>query len=238
VDDALKSVLVDFGVAARAETTRGHLASASRQELTAAIGGFAASLAPLQASAAVIVDEAQNASEEIIEALVMLTATASPDRKVHVILAGQPELQSVLHRKPLQAAAERVGVRSRLEPLTAEELPGYVVHRLAIAGANNRAEFDERAFAELYAVTGGVPRLINLVCDAALSRGHELSASVIDEKLIAAAAASLELLPLHAERRQVAGIAAMAAAFLALMLLGAAAAAWFFRARLDQLLFR
>ena len=234
LDDLLKTVLVDFGVVAREDATRGRLATATRQELTTAVGDFAASLAPLQASAVIIVDEAQNVPPEILEPLAALSEVAGADRRVQIILVGQPALPSLLHRKELRALERRVAVRCRLDPLTADEVSGYVVHRLAVAGTAARVEFDEGAFAELYAATRGVPRLVNLVCDRALTRGHETSASVIDDQLIAAAAATLELAPLRSDARRLARMAAMALAFVALMLVGAGAAAWLFRADLSR----
>jgi hypothetical protein len=79
---------------------------------------------------------------------------------------------------------------------------------------------------------------VNLVCDGALTRGFEMSASVIDDRLIAGAAANLELLPLRSDTRRFARMAAMAVGFIALMLVGAGAAAWVFRAQLSQLLAR
>jgi type II secretory pathway predicted ATPase ExeA len=238
LDDVLRTVLVDFGVVAREEATRGPMAAATRRELTAAVGDFAASLAPLQASAVIIVDEAQNVPPDILEALAALSEVADADRRVQLILVGQPALSSLLHRKQLRALERRVAVRCRLEPLAAEEVIGYVVHRLAIAGASARVEFDEAAFAELYAATRGVPRLVNLVCDGALTHGYEASASVIDDQFIAAAAADLELVPLRSDTRRFARMAMMAFFFLALMMLGAGAAAWVFRAQLSQLLAR
>ena len=236
LDDVLKTVLVDFGVVAREDAAHGPFAAASREELTAAIGDFAASLAPLQASAVIILDEAQNVPPDILEPLAALWETAGVDRRVQIILVGQPALASVLHRRQLRALERSVAVRCRLEPLTAEEVIGYVVHRIAVAGTSARVEFDDGAYAELYSATRGVPRLVNLVCDGALMRGYETSASVIDDQLIAGAAANLELVPLRSDTRRVARIAAMALAFIALMLVGAGAAAWVFRAQLSQLL--
>jgi type II secretory pathway predicted ATPase ExeA len=238
LDGVLKTVLVDFGVASREDATRGWLAAATRQELTTAISDFAASLAPLQSSAVIIVDEAQDLSPDVLEPLAALSQVSGADRRVQIILVGQPALPSLLHREPLRALERAVAVRCRLEPLTAEEVIGYVVHRLAVAGTGARVEFDESAFAELYAATCGVPRLVNLVCDGALTRGFEMSASVIDDRLIAGAAANLELLPLRSDTRQFARMAAMTVGFIALMLVGAGAAAWVFRAQLSQLLAR
>lgn len=238
LDGVLKTVLVDFGVASREDATRGWLAAATRQELTTAISDFAASLAPLQASAVIIVDQAQDLSPDVLEPLAALSQVSGADRRVRILLVGQPALPSLLHRMQLRALERAVAVRCRLEPLTAEEVIGYVVHRLAVAGTGARVEFDESACAELYAATRGVPRLVNLVCDGALTRGFEMSASVIDDRLIAGAAANLELLPLRSDTRRFARMAAMAVGFIALMLVGAGAAAWVFRAQLSQLLAR
>lgn len=238
LEDLLRTVLVDFGVAAREDAARGQMAAATRQELIAAVGDFAASLAPLQASAVIIVDDAQDVRPELLELLSALSDGAAADRQVQIILVGQPTLPALLHRKELRPIECQIAVRCRLDPLTAEEVSGYVVHRLAVAGANARVEFDEGAFAELHAATRGVPRLVNLVCDRALTRGQQVSASVIDDELVAAAAADLELVPLRSDARRVARMAMMALAFIALMLAGAGAAAWVFRAQLSQLLWR
>ena len=238
VDDVLRTVLVDFGVVSREDVTRGRLAVATRQELETAIGDFAASLAPLQASAVIIVDEAQDVPSDTLEPLAALSEAGSVDRRVQILLVGQPTLHSLLRHRQILALERSVAARCRLETLTAEEVIGYVVHRLAVAGTNARVEFDDGAFAELYAATRGVPRLVNLVCDGALTRGYETSASVIDDQLIAGAAANLELVPLRSGARRVARIAAMALGFIALMLAGAGAAAWVFRAQLSQLLSR
>ncbi|MDO8793110.1 MAG: AAA family ATPase [Vicinamibacterales bacterium] len=237
-EDLLRTVLVDFGVVAREDATRGRMAAATRQELIAAVGDFAASLAPLQASAVIILDEAQDVGPELLEPLSALSDVAGADRRVQIILVGQPALPALLHRKELRPLERQAAVRCRLDPLTAEETSGYVVHRLAVAGSNARVEFDEGAFAELHAATGGVPRLVNLVCDRALTRGQQMSASVIDDELVAAAAADLELVPLRFDARWIARMAVRAIVLLALMLAGAAAAAWVFRAQVSQFLSR
>ena len=236
LEGLLKTVLVDFGVVAREDATRGRLAAATRQKLTTAVGDFAASLAPIEASAVIIVDEAQKMPPDILEPLAALADVAGADRRVQIILVGQPVLPSLLHRKELRALEPRVTVRCRLDPLTAEEVSGYVAHRLAVVGTAARVEFNDGACAELYAATRGVPLLVNLVCDGALTRGYKAFASVIDDQLIAAAAVDLELVPLRSGARRIVRMAVMALVFLALMLVGAGAAAWVFRADLSRLL--
>ena len=233
IDDLLKAVLIDFGVISRADATRGRLATATRQELTSAIGDFAASLAPLQASAVIIIDEAQSVPAGVL-ALLSDLPEAGDDRRVQIVLVGQPALLPFLRRRQLRALDRRIAVRCRLEPLAPDEMIGYVMHRLAVAGASARVEFDNGAIAELYAATRGVPRLVNLVCDRALTRGHEASASVIDDRLVAAAAADLDLVPLKSDARRIARTLAMGLLFILLMLAGAAAAMWVFRDDLSR----
>jgi type II secretory pathway predicted ATPase ExeA len=229
----LKTILADFGAVSREETARGPLAAATRRELAAAIGDFAASLAPLESSAVIIVDDAQNVPADILEPLSALADVAAADRRVQIILIGDPSLPSALHRSELHAVEKRIAARYRLDPLSAGEVSGYVAHRLAVAGTRGRVEFDNAAAAQLFAATRGVPRLVNLVCDAALTLGCETSASVIEGRLIATAVADLELVPAGSHRTP--GTAAKVLAFLAFMLAGAGVAAWVFRAQLAHL---
>jgi general secretion pathway protein A len=236
LDDVLKTALVDFGAVTRDDATRGGFSAATRQELTKALGDFAASLAPIQASAVIVIDEAQTVPSDVFGPLAALSEGVGADRRVQIILVGQPELASILHRKEFRALERRITARCRLDPLSPEEVGAYVVHRLGVAGTRARVRFDKGAFAELHTVTGGVPRLVNLVCDAALTRGFELSTNVIDDRLIVAATACLELGRARSGPRRIARVAVMSLAFLALMLMGAGAAAWLLRDALTRLL--
>jgi general secretion pathway protein A len=231
-DDLLKVVLADFGVVAR-EATAGGLA-ATGEELVAAAGDFAASLAPLQASAVIFIDEAQNMPADVLDRLSALAARSGGVRRVQVVLVGQPSLSSLLHRPECRSVERRVVSRSRLAPLTPDETMGYVAHRLAVAGPGARVEFNGAALAVLHEVTRGVPRFINLVCDRALTRGHEVAASVIDDAMIVSAAADLGLTAPAADRRWVARLA-LAVAFVLLVVAGAGAAAWVFRDEVSRL---
>jgi len=100
---------------------------------------------------------------------------------------------------------------------------------LAVAGSSGRVEFSDASFAHLYALSRGVPRVVNLLCDCALSRGRQQSASVIDAGLVEAAAEDLELPRPAVEPRAVLGGMWIALALIALMLAGAAGALWVFR---------
>ena len=237
LEDLLRTVLVDFGMVSREDAARGQMAAATRRELITAVGDFAASLVPLRASAVIIVDDAHEARPELLGSLSAVSDVAA-GRRVQVILVGQPTLPALLHGRQFRQLERQVALRCRLDSLTAEEVIGYVVHRLSVVGASARVEFDEGAFAELHAATRGVPRLVNLVCDRALTRGQQMSASVIGDELVAAAADDLELVPLRSGARRVARTAVKTIVLLGLTLAGAAAAAWLFRAEISQLLSR
>jgi general secretion pathway protein A len=118
--------------------------------------------------AVLIIDEAQNLQPDVLEQLRLLTNLETNTRKLlQIILIGQPELKDMLHRPELRQVAQRVVARYHLTHLTRDEVAHYVAHRLAVAGARAPI-FRDALIGTLYRVTGGVPRLINLVCDRAL----------------------------------------------------------------------
>ncbi len=115
-----------------------------------------------------IVDEAQNLSNEVLEQLRLLTNLETDRRKLlQIILLGQPELRERLAQPDMRQLAQRVVARYHLEPLSQPEVAAYVAHRLAVAGAR-RPLFPPAVVDRLYALSGGTPRLINLICDRAL----------------------------------------------------------------------
>lgn len=127
----------------------------------------------LQAHAAgqnpvLIIDEAQNLSIEVLEQIRLLTNLETSRKKLlQVILIGQPELRDLLKRDDLRQLAQRITARYHLSPLSSDEVALYVNHRLAVSG-QPLPLFPERVLKQVYRVTQGVPRLINLVCDRAL----------------------------------------------------------------------
>ncbi|KEZ79022.1 ExeA family protein [Salinisphaera hydrothermalis] len=115
-----------------------------------------------------IIDEAQNLSREVLEQLRLLTNLEThKDKLLRVILVGQPELEGVLARHDLRQLAQRITARFRLQPLGVAETRAYVQHRLARAGGPQHL-FSRSAIVMLCALTRGVPRLINMVCERAL----------------------------------------------------------------------
>ncbi|MCG8091369.1 MAG: AAA family ATPase [Candidatus Thiodiazotropha taylori] len=112
----------------------------------------------------VIIDEAQNLSFESLEQIRLLTnLETSSEKLLQIILVGQPELRSLLNRPELRQLAQRVTARYHLTPLSRSETRAYILHRLKVAGLE-RPLFTDGAIRRVYKLSGGIPRLINILC--------------------------------------------------------------------------
>jgi general secretion pathway protein A len=115
-----------------------------------------------------MIDEAQNLSAEVLEQIRLLTNLETPKHKLlQIFLVGQPELRELLERKGLRQVAQRITARYHLLPLNGKETRSYIQHRLAVAGAAQNP-FTRAAVRRIHRLSGGVPRLINILCDRAL----------------------------------------------------------------------
>ena len=116
-----------------------------------------------------IIDEAQNLSYRVLEEIRMLSGIETTKEKVlRIILAGQPELGDKLNSKDLVQLVQRVRLRFHLSALTAAETAAYIDHRLEVAGSQGRRIFGEDTYPIIYKYSGGVPRLINTLCDTSM----------------------------------------------------------------------
>ena len=135
-----------------------------------------------------IVDEAQNLSNEVLELLRLLTNLETSQRKLlQIILLGQPELRERLADTSMRQLAQRIVARYHLEPLSRLEVTAYVQHRLAVAGARFNL-FPPRVLERLYQLSGGTPRLINLICDRALLGAYANGQAMVDMATLTRAA--------------------------------------------------
>ncbi|HEX5473773.1 MAG TPA: AAA family ATPase [Vicinamibacterales bacterium] len=192
-EDLLRLILQDFGVVSRDEIKRGRLAHVSKQELIETLNDFLLSLLPLRASALLIIDEAQNLPLQVLEQIRILSNLETDKEKLlQIVLVGQPNLHDLLRSPELRQLDQRVSIRYELKPLSREETGAYITHRLAIAGGSAVA-FAPRALAAVHRCTGGIPRLINLVCDRALLGGYAERTPRILASHVRQAAASLQL---------------------------------------------
>jgi general secretion pathway protein A len=131
-----------------------------------------------------VVDEAQNLAPDVLEQVRLLTNLETNTQKLlQIILIGQPELRELLGRNELRQLAQRVTGRYHLDPLSQAETTHYVSHRLRVAGATTDI-FTPMALSEIYRLSGGVPRLINVICDRALLGAYSQDIHRIDSGLV------------------------------------------------------
>ncbi len=135
-----------------------------------------------------IIDEAQNLTTEVLEQVRLLTNLETAKTKLlQIILIGQPELNELLAQKNLRQLAQRVTARCHLEPLGESETKAYVGHRLAVAGLGTEL-FGPSVISEVYRHSGGVPRLINSICDRCMLGAYTQNKKRIDRKMVRTAA--------------------------------------------------
>jgi general secretion pathway protein A len=119
-----------------------------------------------------LIDEAQDLAPELLEQVRLLSNLETDQRKLlQIVLIGQPELREKLNDRGLRQLRQRITVRYHLTPLSRQEVERYVQHRLEVVGANGRPAFTTWAIRSVFRYSGGIPRLINAVCDKALLAG-------------------------------------------------------------------
>ena len=134
-----------------------------------------------------IIDEAQNLSDEVLEQLRLLTNLETSEKKLlQLILLGQPELNDKLARPALRQLAQRVTARFHLQPLSYSEMVEYIRHRLHVAGFRGEI-FSRPALKHMYSKSGGVPRLVNVICDRAMLGAYTSGQLTVEYPLVAAA---------------------------------------------------
>lgn len=197
-EDLLRLLLQDLGVIAKDEVLHGRLVGATGPELRQMLDEFLVRLRSTRDGAVLIIDEAHSLPSATVEQIVQLAALESNREKVlQILLAGQPSVTggSTLPR----ALDERLSTRAKLLPLERDECERYVSHRLTIAGGAG-VTFSQRAIDVIYGLSGGVPRLVNLLAERALQEGATQNARRIEPTMIESAASALQLLRLRPKR--------------------------------------
>jgi general secretion pathway protein A len=190
-EDLLRVLLQELG-AVSAGDAWGRLGRATRQELHEALADFLGTLRDHQVAIAMI-DEAQSVPPTIVAELLALEALEVHERRVlQVVLVGRaaPGSAATLANRQID---QRVVTRARLLPLERDECGAYVEHRLTVAGSESEDVFTSRALDTLYELSGGVPRLVNLLCERALHEGALVGIRRIEPPMIERAAVVLEL---------------------------------------------
>ena len=120
-----------------------------------------------------LIDEAQNLSLSLLEEIRILSDLEGTRKLLQVVLIGQPELSTALRQPHMRQVKQRVTTHCELQPLDRDGVYGYVGHRLQVAGASaDRLHFTGEALDLVFEASGGVPRVVNRLCDRALQRGH------------------------------------------------------------------
>ncbi len=165
VPELLRTVCDEFHV------SRTHINTAvdSVKDYVDAINEFLLRTHAVGQNNVLIIDEAQNLSVDVLEQLRLLTNLETTQRKLlQIILIGQPELRGILAQPQLEQLAQRVTARYHLEALNEVETTQYMRHRLSVAGRAGAMPFDREARSRVFALSRGVPRRINLLCDRAM----------------------------------------------------------------------
>ena len=140
-----------------------------------------------------IVDEAQDLTDELLEQVRLLSNLETDDRKLlQIVLMGQPELRDRLNNPRLRQLRQRITVRYHLPPLNRYEVSHYIQHRLDISGAKGAPRFTRPALWRVCRYSGGIPRLVNAVCDKALLAGFVQQTECINYRMIGLAMRELE----------------------------------------------
>jgi len=145
--------------------------------------------------AVLIVDEAHNLSARALEEIRLLSGVETHKEKVlHVILVGQPQLNEMLETPELEQLLQRVSLRYHIMALEEEDVGQYIKHRLHVAGDEGKI-FKPDVFPLIYKYTGGIPRLINTLCDTALTCAYAENVHSVSEAILNAAIEELQWLP-------------------------------------------
>jgi general secretion pathway protein A len=138
--------------------------------------------------AALIIDEAQNLSSDVLEQLRLLTNLETNQQKLlHIILIGQPELKDKLSEPELRQLSQRIIARYHLGPLSGDDVSSYITHRLSVAGIKKEL-FPRSCVDRIFKLSGGLPRLINLLCDRALLGAFVRGKERVSSSIVTAAA--------------------------------------------------
>jgi len=191
--ELLQSICAEFGLPAE---------GLARRSLMQQLNTFLVEQKQAGRRVLLIIDEAQTLSENTLEQVRLLSnLETSREKLIQILLLGQPELDRKLDERGLRQLRQRISVRWKLDPLGAQETRAYVRHRLAVAAGEPKDLFSDAALREIHRRTGGIPRLVNQLCDRALLAGYAARAAAIGPRLVRAAAKEIPDARLPRERR-------------------------------------
>lgn len=182
----LEYVLADLGVVAP---------STQKGEMLRALHNFLLKRHQEGSTTALIIDEAHKLTPVLLEEIRLFSnLETSREKLLQIVLAGQNELEDLFRREDLRQLKQRIGLRSRLEPFSAEQTADYLQHRLGLCGRAATELFPPKVLAVVHEYSRGLPRLINSICDNALLLAFAQQMPAVTEETVAEVAADLDLL--------------------------------------------
>lgn len=167
----LKSIITDLGIETKARFKQDMIEVLSRYLLE-------------ERNVVVFIDEAQNLNRSALEQIRLLgNLETEKEKLIQIVLIGQPELNKIITKPSLKQLDQRIAVRYHLQPMNREETYQYIYHRLRTAGDDGKIIFHDDALQEIYNFTGGVPRVINIICEYCLLNGYIKESFMIDKNM-------------------------------------------------------
>ena len=183
-DEMMKAIAVEFGLPVN---------GLDRLDTLAVINQFLLQQVERGKESVLIIDEAQDLTDDLLEQVRLLSNLETDNRKLlQIVLLGQPELRDRLNNPRLRQLRQRITVRYHLLPLRRAEMNQYIQHRLEVSGAKGAPYFTQPALWRVYGYTKGIPRLVNAVCDKALLAGFVQQQERIDFGMVGRALRELE----------------------------------------------
>jgi general secretion pathway protein A len=183
-EELVKTVALEFGLPVH---------GLDRLDILGVINQFLLQQVERNRETVLIIDEAQDLTDELLEQVRLLSNLETDDRKLlQIVLMGQPELRDRLNHPRMRQLRQRITVRYHLMPLNRGEVSQYVQHRLHVCGGNGIPNFTRLALWRVYQYSRGIPRLVNAICDKALLAGFVAQNERIDFRIVGRAVRELE----------------------------------------------
>jgi general secretion pathway protein A len=183
-DELMKAIGIEFGLPVN---------GLDRLEILSVINHFLLHQFEDGKETVLIIDEAQDLTDDLLEQVRLLSNLETDNRKLlQIVLLGQPELRDRLNNYRLRQLRQRITVRYHLSPLSRQEVAQYVQHRLHVSGGNGSPSFTRLAVWRIYRYSKGIPRLINALCDKSLLAGFVQQRLQINFSMVGRAIRELE----------------------------------------------